>query len=36
MVGHVKNCVKDVKRVYPDYDEDQSYDRYSDWLAMLI
>lgn len=65
MVEHVKYVLSDIKRVYPDYDEDQGYeiggfvwfqgwndvvnsgvyprrgqpggyDKYSEWLAMLI
>ncbi|MCZ6771229.1 MAG: family 78 glycoside hydrolase catalytic domain, partial [Proteobacteria bacterium] len=65
MVGHVKNVLNDIKRVYPDYDPDQGYeiggfvwfqgwndvvnrgvyprrgqpggyDKYSEWLTMLI
>jgi hypothetical protein len=65
MIDHVKYVVSDIKRVYPDYDEDQGYeiggfvwfqgwndvvdsgvyprrgqpggyDKYSEWLAMLI
>ena len=65
MVEHVQKCLKDIKRVYPDYDPKQGYelagfvwfqgwndvvnsgvyprrgkpggyDKYSEWLAMLI